>query len=109
MWILGLKGVIQMPHYYGQFALSLGKEIALSFSLNSTHLTRTLSMTPLVSVSMGFDCSHRCSYRSVSKGQCGRVVSVLDSQSGGSGFESLSGHLLDLFSVVLSSKPGPRL
>ena len=28
------------PHYYGQFALSLGKK-ALLFSLNSTHLAQT--------------------------------------------------------------------
>ena len=33
------------PHYYGQFALSLGKE-TLTFSLNSTHLIQTLSMAP---------------------------------------------------------------
>ena len=30
-------------------------------------------------------------------------------QSGGPGFESRSGHLLDLFSVVPSSNPRPRL
>ena len=37
------------PHCYGrQFALSLGEKKALTFSLNSTHLIRTLSMAPLV-------------------------------------------------------------
>ena len=41
--------------------------------------------------------------------QCGRVVSALDSQSGGSESESCSGDLLDLFSVVPSSNPRPRL
>ena len=35
---------------------------------------------------------------------CGRVVSASDSQSCGPGFESRSGHLLDLCSVVPSSK-----
>ena len=38
-----------------------------------------------------------------------RVVSTLDSQSGGSRCESYFGHLLDLFSVVPSSNPWPRL
>ena len=33
--------------------------------------------------------------------QRGRVVSALDSQSGGPGFESRSGHLLALFSATL--------
>ena len=33
------------------------------------------------------------------------MVSVSDLQSGGPGFESCSGHLLDLFSVVPSSNP----
>ena len=33
-------------------------------------------------------------------GQGGRVVSTSDLQSGGPGFESRSGHLLDLCSVV---------
>ena len=41
--------------------------------------------------------------------QRGRVVSASDSQSGGPGFESRSGHLLDLCSVVPSSNPRPRL
>ena len=41
--------------------------------------------------------------------QSGRVVSVLDSQSGAPGFESRSGHLLVLFSVVPSSNPLPCL
>ena len=38
--------------------------------------------------------------------QHGRVVSESDSQSSSPLFGSCSGHLLDLFSVVLSSKPG---
>ena len=38
-----------------------------------------------------------------------RVVRALDSQSGGPGFESRSGHLLDLYSVVPCSNPRPRL
>ena len=39
----------------------------------------------------------------------GRVVSAPDSQSGGPGFESRSGHLLDLCSVVPSLNSRPRL
>ena len=38
-----------------------------------------------------------------------RVVSASDSQSGGSGVESHSGVSLDLFSVIPSSNPQPRL
>ena len=41
--------------------------------------------------------------------QGGRVVSASDSQSGGPGFKSRSGHLLDLCSVAPSSNPRPRL
>ena len=41
--------------------------------------------------------------------QCGRVVSALDSQSGGPGFGSRSCHLLDLFSDMSSSNSRPRL
>ena len=41
--------------------------------------------------------------------QRGRVVSASDSQSGGPGFESRSGHLLDFCSVVPSSNSRPRL
>ena len=41
--------------------------------------------------------------------QRGRVVSASDSQSGGPGFESRSGHLLDLGSVVPSLNSRPRL
>ena len=41
--------------------------------------------------------------------QHGRVVSASGSQSRGPGFESRSGHLLDLFSVVRSSNPRSRL
>lgn len=36
-------------------------------------------------------------------------VSASESSSGGPGFESRSGHLLDLSSVVLSSNPRARL
>ena len=43
------------------------------------------------------------------RGQRGRVVSASDSQSDGPGFESRSGHLLDLCSVVPSSNSRPRL
>ena len=48
--------LIQKPHYHEQFALSLGKESPLTFSLNSTLLIRTLSMVPSVLVLTGFDC-----------------------------------------------------
>ena len=41
--------------------------------------------------------------------QSGQVVSAYDSQSGGLGFEFRSGNLLDLFSVIPSSNPWPRL
>ena len=41
--------------------------------------------------------------------QSGGVVSALDLQSGAPGFESCSGHLLDLFLVVSSSNPLPCL
>ena len=41
--------------------------------------------------------------------QRGRVASASDSQSGGPGFESRSGHLLDLCSVVPSSNSRPCL
>ena len=47
--------LILTPHYYGQFALSLGKTSTYIFSLNSTCLKRALSMTPSVSVLTGFD------------------------------------------------------
>ena len=47
--------LIQTPHYHGQFALSLGKESPLTFSLNSTRLIRKLSIVPLVSILTGFD------------------------------------------------------
>ena len=50
------------------------------------------------------------------RGQCvglrrqrGRVVSASDLLSGGPGFESRSGHLLDLCSVVPSLNSRPRL
>ena len=44
---------IRTPHYYGQFALSLGKE-SLTFSLNSPRLIRILSMVPSVSILTAF-------------------------------------------------------
>ena len=37
------------------------------------------------------------------------MVNASDSQSGGPGFESRSGHLLDLFLVVQRSNPRSRL
>ena len=48
------------PHYYGQFALFLGKEsLYIFYKFNplytDTSLIRTLSMAPLVSVLKGFD------------------------------------------------------
>ena len=54
--------LIQTPHYHGQFALPLGKESPLTFSLNSSRLIRTLSMVPSVLVLTGFDCNkiHQC-------------------------------------------------
>ena len=54
--------LIQTPHYHGQFALLLGKESPLTFSLNSTRLIRTLSMVSSVLVLTGFDCNkiHQC-------------------------------------------------
>ena len=45
--------LIQTPHCYGQFSLSL----VLTASLNSTCLIWTLSMAPSVSVLMGFHCN----------------------------------------------------
>ena len=53
---------IQTPHYYGQFALSLGKESPYIFSkfnlLNTDTLLRlTFSMAPSVTVLPGFDCT----------------------------------------------------
>ena len=38
--------LILTPHYFGQFALSLGKETLYTVSLNSTRLIQTLSMAP---------------------------------------------------------------
>ena len=49
-------GLILTPHYYRQFALSLGKE-TLTFSLNSTHSIQTLSMAPSVPLLTEFDCA----------------------------------------------------
>ena len=56
---LRMTHLIQTPHYYGQFDLSLSKK-SYTFSLNSTHLnTNTLLtwtdfMAPSVSVLTGF-------------------------------------------------------
>ena len=52
---------LRSPHYYGQFALSLGEESPYIFSeLNpfntDTPLIGTLSMPPSVSLLTGFDC-----------------------------------------------------
>ena len=54
--------LIQTPHFYGQFALSLGKQSPYIFSKSipldtDTPLIRTLSMVPLVSVLTEFDCT----------------------------------------------------
>ena len=55
-------------------------------------------------------CFDRCYDKNCRKRrQRGQVVSASDLQSGGPGFESRSGNLLDLFSVVPSSNPRPRL
>ena len=53
---------MQSAHYYGQFALSLGKESPYIFSkfnlLNTDTLLRlTFSMAPSVTVLPGFDCT----------------------------------------------------
>ena len=45
----------------------------------------------------------------IKRGQCGRVVSPPVLKSSGPGFKSRSGHLLDLFSVIPSSNPCPRV
>ena len=55
------------------------------------------------------DLSMPAMQASLLRRQSGQVVSVYDSQSGGPGFESRSGNLLDLFSVILSSNPRPCL
>ena len=55
------------------------------------------------------DLSMPATQASLLRRQSGQVVSVYDSQSGGPGFESRSGNLLDFFSVILSSNPWPRL
>ena len=60
--------LIQTPHFYGQFALSLGKQSPYIFSKSNpldtdTPLIRTLSMVPLVSVLTEFDrvlCTWHC-------------------------------------------------
>ena len=61
MWILGLKGLVQTPHQYVKFALSLGKEIPYIFSkfdlLNiDTLFIHALSMAPSVT---GSDCAKK--------------------------------------------------
>ena len=52
-----------------------------------------------------------CKWREEIHGTDGRVAvfSASDSQAGDPGFDSLSGHLLDLFSVVVSLNPRSRL
>ena len=54
MVILRSNPASRTPHYYGQFALSMGKK-ALIFSLDLTHLIRTLSLAPWISLLTGFD------------------------------------------------------
>ena len=54
--------LIRTPHYYGQFALSLGKEIPYNFSKfnprnTDTPLIWTLFMPPSVTFLTGFNCS----------------------------------------------------
>ena len=56
--------LIRTPHYYGQFAVSLGKGSPYIFSkfnpLNTDNpLIRALSMTPSVSVLTEFDCIYK--------------------------------------------------
>ena len=53
--------LIRTPHFYGQFALSLGKQSPYILSKSNpldtdTPLIRTLSMVPSVSVLTEFDC-----------------------------------------------------
>ena len=69
--------LIQTPHYYRQFALSLGKERTLTFSLNSTRLIWTLSMVPSVLVLTGFDCNkiHQCLNRMMESTETKAVLS----------------------------------
>ena len=55
------------------------------------------------------DLSMPATQASLLRRQSGQVVNAYDSQSGGTGFESHSGNLLDLFSVILSSNPRPCL
>ena len=63
----------------------------------------------------GISCSENLSMTNNSdsdseiRKQCGWVVSASGLQSSGPGFTSCSGHLLDLFSVVPSWNPWPRL
>ena len=47
----------RIHHYYGQFALSLGKESPCIFSkFNPLIIIRALFVTPSVTVLTGFDC-----------------------------------------------------
>ena len=55
------------------------------------------------------DLSMPATQASIHRRQSGQVASAYDSQSGGPRFESRSGNLLDLFSVILSSNPRPYL
>ena len=77
--------------------------------------------TPVAVLKSGFVVSKSCPVLGASPdakvvdfgcslgGQGGQVVSASDLQSGGPRFESRSGHLLDLCSVVPSSNSRPRL
>ena len=64
---------------------------------------------PFKHVRDGSYCPIKAEIRAVDNQERGQVVSASDSQSGGPGFESRSGHLLDLCSVVPSSNSRPCL
>ena len=64
--------LIRSPHYYRQFALSIGKESPYSFSkfkplITDTPLIQTLSMASSVSVETGIDCSRYHTVRVIVK------------------------------------------
>ena len=48
--------LIRTPHYYGQFALSLGKEIPYIVSKFNPPLVPAFSVHPSLAVLTGFDC-----------------------------------------------------
>ena len=55
--------LIRTPRYYGQFALSLGKERAyIVFKLNPP-LVWAFSVPPLFAVLTGFDCVYKLVFR----------------------------------------------